>query len=167
MSFLRQALTIGYKHFLAFFGLAVVLIWVSSYSSIGVMENLRGTLLSAKLAVMSLTIATMTFYYRMFWESIEKLKTLNDVGHVVNYHISSFIFLFGGGLFVSLSLAIDMYMLFFNDISYLVPVHMGLMFSGFVLLFIFLLVFLGRTLGEMQSLKSASKSTDPTKDKTT
>jgi hypothetical protein len=148
---------------LAFTAIAATLILLSNYASISVPDNLRGPLLTVKAGVVSLTIATMTFYYKTFWDSIEKLKNIKDLAVVVNYHSSSFILLFGGGLFVFLSLFVDMYALFFVKAPYLVPIFMGLMFAGLTLLFIFLLVFLGRTLGEMQSLKSASSENDLSK----
>ena len=155
-SFLSESLKIGWPYFLAFVKISAILIFLSDYASISVDESLQGTLLSAKLAIVGLTIATMTFYYRMFWDTIAGLKAITDIKKIVNYHASSFILLFGGGLFVFLSLFLDMFALFFIDPLYLIHVRMGLMFTGLTLLFSFLLVFLGRTLGEMQSLKSAS-----------
>jgi hypothetical protein len=71
---------------------------------------------------------------------------------VVNYFSKGVVLLFGGGLFVFLSLAVDMYTLFFRG-PQLLSINMGLMFTGFLLLFAFLILFLIKTLGEMNTLK--------------
>ena len=94
----------------------------------------------------------MTFYYRMLWDTINLLKDKSELKEVVNYFSKGFVLLFGGGLFIFLSLAIDMYTLFFRG-PQLLSINMGLMFTGFLLLFAFLILFLIKTLGEMNTLK--------------
>jgi hypothetical protein len=161
LGFFSKSLSLGKTHFIAFATLATLTIYFSHVSALTIPAELRGSLFSGKIAVASITIATMTFYYRTFWDSIEsaektlegKLKRQVNYADVVGYYSSGFILLFGGAFFAFVSLGVELYTSLIDKSLLWVHVHMGLFFTCLILLFVFLILFLGRTLGEMQTLK--------------
>lgn len=172
LGFFSKGLTLGLNHFIAFATLGVLVVYFSQFSVMAIPAELRGSLFSAKIAVASITIATMTFYYRTFWDSIESTeRTLNQTegklkeqvrkvqvsyADVVGYYSSGFILLFGGAFFAFLSLGVELYTSLIDKSLLWIHVHMGLFFTCLILLFVFLILFLGRTLGEMQTLKDTA-----------
>ena len=153
----EQVLRLSWKQFFLFGFVGIALTAWSWYYGLSFPQALDGIILSANLALGSILIATMTFYYRSFWEEIAELKRIADASSIVRYHSSGITLLFGATLAVFAAIFTDLLILLYGVASILRPVFLGAFMTGILLLVVFLLVFFARSLAEMQTIKDVSE----------
>ena len=156
-STLKQILRLTWKQFLIFAFVGILVTLWSWYYGLSFPAALDGIMLSAKLGLGSILVATMAFYYRTFWEAIDRLKEMAHASATVSYHSSGLILLFGATLAVFFAILIDLTILLFGPASLLRPISLGTFITGILLLLAFLLFFFGRSLAEMLTIKEVSE----------
>ena len=153
----KQGLRLTWRQFLIFTSVGILFTFWSWYYGLSFPAALDGIMLSAKLGLGSILVATMAFYYRTFWEDIAKLKKIARASATVRYHSSGLTLLFGATLAVFFAILADLTILLLGPASLLRPVSLGSFMTGILLLLAFVVFFFGRSLAEMQTIKDVSK----------
>lgn len=117
-------------------------------------SNQMATLFGIKVGIVAVVTTATLFFFRFFWDDIEKMK-LEEYPKLISYYSNSFILLFIINILTIISAVLDGYTVFFKDVPIIQYVSHGCFFTAIIFLIGFIFLFYTRVFAELQTLKRA------------
>ena len=120
-------------------------------------SNQMATLFGIKVGRVAVVTTATLFFFRFFWDDIEKMK-LEEYPKLISYYSNSFILLFVINILIIISAVLDGYTVFFKDVPIIQYVSHGCLLTAIIFLIVFIFLFYTRVFAELQTLKRAGMS---------
>lgn len=117
-------------------------------------SNQVAVLFGIKVGIVAVVTSATLFFFRFFWDDIEKMK-LEEYPKIISYYTNSFVLLFVINILILISAGLDGYIVLFRDIPTVQYVSHGCFLTAILFLIVFVFLFYTRVFAELQTLRRA------------